>query len=406
MRRFWSLLLAFAVLLGQFMSAAAAEAETPFSDVYPEDWYACAIGDVYSRKLMIGTGDDTFSPEATLTRAMVVTVLWRMAGEPETAADMSAPFADVPAGAWFYDAVSWAAAAGVTYGYGDGSFGAMDQVTREELSVFLYRWAETLDADASCDPNLYPQERETGPSDWAEDAVAWARDRGFLNWREVRLDHGGMGGSGSTGYRICPQDPATRGETAVFLSRFCRTYLDEADGERPTVLYRPVADHGDWGGYRWDFMTLELPETWQGNYIMDSAGYSVLEAVTFTFWDRSVHEARTSQGRLFALTLYPEGKDSSWFGNWEKLGNAAPGKSGRVCTLDAGPIMGRLCLYVEYFADENGMWAEQGMRIYDPEQPGNCLKELADVEGILHTLRFDGEVKVVETAPDYGDLMK
>ena len=407
MHRFWILLLAFAVLLGLFIPVAAAAAEAPFTDVSPEDWYAFAIGDVYRRKLMIGTGEDTFSPEDTLTRAMVVTVLWRMAGEPEAGEGSSAAFTDVPAGAWFCAAVNWAAAENVTYGYGDGSFGAMDKVSREELAVFLCRWAQKLGADVTCDASRYPGDRETIPSDWAQDAVAWARDRGFLNWREVRLDYGGMAGSGSTGYRICPQEPATRGETAVFLSRFCRAYLDEAGGERPTVLYRPIADHGDWGGYRWDFMTLELPETWQGNYLLNSAGYDgVLEAVSFTFGDRSVHAARTAQGRLFTLTLYPEGKDSSQFGNWEELGNAAPGKSGWVCTVDAGPILGRLCLYVNYYADENGVWADQGMRIYDPAQPGNCLKELADVEPLLHTLRFDGGVKVAETAPDYADLMK
>ena len=403
MRRFLSLLLAAFLLLGA-LPAHAADNEAPaFADVPADAWYAFGISDVYRRGLMIGTGDELFSPEDTLTRAMVVTVLWRMAGEP--AAEKAAPFTDVPGDRWYSASVAWAAENGVAEGYGGGLFGPTDPVTREELSAFLYRWARDLGADVSCDPSRYPGDGETLPSPWAKDAVAWARDRGLLNWRKVMLAYGGMGGSGSTGYRICPRETATRGETAVFVSRFCRIYLDETDVE-PTVTFRPVMDAGNVGGYLWDFMTLELPETWQESTGCTYAGYAgVLEAMSVEFYDLSVYMARTPLGRLFYLTLYPEGKDSSNFGSWETLGEAAPGKSGRLCTVDAGPIMGRLCLYVNYFADEDGMWAEQGMRIYDPAQPGNCLKELADVEEILHSIRFSGSVKVVEAAAAYQDLM-
>ena len=406
MRRMLTLHLALIILCG-FVPAAAADGESAvsFSDVAAEDWYAYGIQDVFRRGLMIGTGDDRFSPEDTLSRAMVVTVLWRLAGEPKMEAVI--PFADVPAHAWYAEAVIWAAREGIAEGYGDGRFGPDEPVTREELAVFLLRLAKELGGDVGCEQDLYPEDRETVPSDWAEDAFAWARDRGLLNWRTVMLNYGGMGGSGSSGYRLCPEEPATRGETAVFLSRFCRMYLDEAGGEEPVVIFRPVKDDTGIGGYCWDFLSLELPETWQGNTDCSFGGYyGVLEAMFVEFYDRSIYMARTSQGRLFSLTLYPEGKDSSNFGGWEDLGEAAPGKSGWLCTVDAGPTMGRLCLYVNYFADETGMWVEQGMRIYDPQQPGNYLKELANAEQILQSIRFDGGVRIVETASAYADLME
>ena len=404
MRRSIALFLTLFLLLG-VIPVCAAEAEVAgFADVPEDAWYAYGIEDVYRRGLMIGTGHDSFSPEDTLTRAMVVTVLWRLAGEPDTGDTI--PFTDVPGGEWYSVPVAWAAASGIAKGYGDGRFGLTDPVTREELAVFLYREAGNQGADVSCDPDLYPRDQETVPSDWAEAAVAWARDRGFLNWREVRLDYGGMFGSGSTGYRICPREPATRGETAVFFSRFCRIYLDEPVEEKPTVTFRPVLDAGDIGGYLWDFMTMELPETWQGSTDVFYSSYGgVLEAMSVAFYDLSIYQARTPLGSLFYLTLYPEGKDSSNFGGWETLGEAAPGQSGWLCTVDAGPIMGRLCLYVNYYADENGMWAEQDMHIYDPAQPGNCLKELADIEQILRTIRFDGDVEVVEVNPNYAEIL-
>ena len=404
MRRFLVLFLA-ALLLLCALPAAAAGTDMVFTDVPSDAWYAYGIADCMLRGLMIGTGNDHFSPEATLTRAIAVTVLWRMNGEPEV--QQTAPFSDVPENEWYSAPIAWAAAQGLAEGYGDGTFGPKDPVTREELAVFLYRLACSLDADVSADGSLYPWNRETVPSAWAEDAVAWARDRGFLNWREVQLDYGGMMGSGSTGYRICPQEFATRGETAVFLSRFCRAYLDEPDGAKPTVTFRPVMDAGTIGGYLWDFLTMDLPESWQGSTGCMCSDYAgILEAMSVELYDLSLYEALTSRGRLFYLTLYSEGKDSSNFGSWEDLGDAAPGKSGWLCTVDAGPVMGRLCLYVTYFADEDGMWAEQGMRIFDPAQPGNCLTELADVESILHSIRFDGDVKVVEAAEAYADLLR
>ncbi len=381
------LLLALSLLMMVLPLGAFAAGESEYVDVSEDDWYAWSVADVTRRGLMIGTGNEEFSPEADLSRAMLVTVLWRLAGEPAAAVESS--FLDVPVGKWYTEAVAWAAAEGIAEGYGDGRFGPTDSLTREQLAAFFYRWAEENGYDVSLQGPGVVFGVESA-ADWAADAMAWAGDRCFLNGSLVN-----DGGIMSASYSLCPGKGATRGETAVFLSRLCRAYLD-GEAEEPVVLYRPVSDHGDMGGYLWNFMTMELPEFWQGNVRVVSGSYAgVLEAVYFTFEDLSNHRPRSDQGYLFCLTLWPEGKDSGWFGSWETLGDAADGKSGRICTVDAGPIMGRLCLYVDYREGEDG-----SMR-FNPENPGNYRKLSACIDGILDSIRFDSGVTVVDVAPGF-----
>ena len=109
MKKFCSLLLALGLSLALLCPAGAAEAQvsTPFTDLPEKAWYTPAVEDVLSRGLMNGVAPDTFRPDGTLTRAMTVTVLWRLAGEPE--ASQPSPFSDVPQGVWYEDAAAWAA---------------------------------------------------------------------------------------------------------------------------------------------------------------------------------------------------------------------------------------------------------------------------------------------------------
>ncbi len=395
MRRFLALFLIGFLLLGAVPAGAADTEEPAFSDVSPEEWYAFGIGDAERRGLMIGVGDGLFAPDTELSRAMAVTVLWRLAGEPE--GPEKSGFADVPEDTWYTAAAAWAEEQGIARGYGDGLFGPNDPVLREQLAVLLYRYARCRGFDVSFDGPGF-EVSEDDDANWGLNAMAWAAYHMFFNHKQVRLDYGGMMGSGSTGYSRCPGDAALRGETAVFLSRFCRVYLD-GEGEEARVLYRPVSDQGYRGGYVWDFMTMELPETWQGNYVMHTAAYDgVLESVSFSFTDCSNHVSRTSGGYLFTLVLYPEGKDSSQFGSWETLGDAGPGKSGRVCTVDAGPVMGRLCLYADL--PQEGSEYLLG-ELYNPEQPGSYLVMRDAIPDILSSVRFDGGVKVVDVAPGF-----
>ena len=109
-----------------------------FVDVLPNNWFYNAVRYVSSQKLMIGIGDREFGSKSTLTRAMLVTILYRNAGEPDVSG-LENPFTDVPDGQWYTNAVIWAAANGIVNGYGDGKFGTNDPVTKEQMAVIIYR---------------------------------------------------------------------------------------------------------------------------------------------------------------------------------------------------------------------------------------------------------------------------
>lgn len=146
----------------------AASPEPAYIDVEADAWYAEAVDFCRERGLMNGVSDNEFDPEGTMTRGMMATVLYRMQGEPESSA--ANPFRDVEADSWYGPAVIWAAEQGLVEGYGDGRYGPMDDVTREQLATFLWRY------DGS------PQPDGTGPefadesaiSDWADQAVDWS----------------------------------------------------------------------------------------------------------------------------------------------------------------------------------------------------------------------------------------
>jgi len=175
---------------------------TPYLDVPGKLWSSPAVRYVTERGVMNGTGGGMFTPEGRMTRAMFAAVLYRIAGEPETAGGN--PFTDVSDGRWYTDAVIWAAGEGIIGGYGDGRFGADDPVTREQLVTLLWRCigkpaAEDADLSAFADADQI--------GDWAADAMAWAVGAGILNGRD-----GGM---------LAPKDTAARAEVAALIQRFC-----------------------------------------------------------------------------------------------------------------------------------------------------------------------------------------
>ena len=115
----------------------AAPVGLPFADVSGSDWFYNDVRYVYEKGIMDGTGADRFSPNAPLTRAMIVTILYRMAGSP--AMSGASDFKDVDSNKWFAKAVAWAAANGIVNGYGSGLFGPNDPVTREQLAAILWQ---------------------------------------------------------------------------------------------------------------------------------------------------------------------------------------------------------------------------------------------------------------------------
>ena len=179
--------------------------ELPFTDVKGH-WAADAIRLAYDNRLMNGVTDDTFAPDATLTRAMLVTTLYRMEGEPEVSG--TAAFTDVVSGSWYEKAVMWASANGIVSGVSDTSFAPDANITREQLAAMLYRYAQYKKYDSSVgeDTNILSYDDAQSISEYAVPAIQWAVSAGLIN--------------GRTDTTIVPGGAATRAETASILARF------------------------------------------------------------------------------------------------------------------------------------------------------------------------------------------
>lgn len=144
----------------------------PFTDVFTSDWFYDDVKFVYENGLFSGTDSRSFSPSASMTRAMLVTVLYRLEGEPAVAGRSS--FADVRSGAYYEKAVIWAAANGIVTGTSSTSFSPDAKVTREQLAAILYRYAQykKLDTSASTKLNSFSDAGEV--SGYANAALGWA----------------------------------------------------------------------------------------------------------------------------------------------------------------------------------------------------------------------------------------
>ena len=177
---------------------------TGYSDVAANDWFADAVQYVSDKGMMNGTGKNTFGPQLTTTRGMIVTVLYRLEKEPAASA---ASFTDVASGEYYTNAVAWANANGIVTGYGNGKFGPNDTITREQLAAILYRYAQfkKFGTSASADLNSYVDAQSV--SSYAVPAVQWACGAGIVN--------------GKTGNKLDPKGSATRAEVAAMLMRFC-----------------------------------------------------------------------------------------------------------------------------------------------------------------------------------------
>lgn len=181
-------------------SAYAGAVALPFSDVSATDWFYPYVEFIYEAGIMNGTGDGAFSPRATTTRAQLVTMLYRLEGSPEVSD--AAAFDDVPADAWYAAPVAWANAKGIVTGYGDGSFGPGNALTREQLALMLWRYAEK--------PEGAGELRSFADADkvdaWAADALRWCVGKGVI--------------TGKGGGVLDPLGVATRAEIATMLMRF------------------------------------------------------------------------------------------------------------------------------------------------------------------------------------------
>ena len=182
--------------------------ELPFRDVPENAWYADAAAYVYRHGLMAGTSATTFAPEVTTSRAMIVTILWRLAGSPQV--DYLMEYSDVDPTAYYGEAIRWATSEGIVGGYGGGVFGPDDPITREQLATMLWRYAqhEGYDVGVGEDTNILSYTDAFDVAEYAIPAMQWACGSGVINGT----------GDGST---LSPQGEATRAQVAVMLQRFC-----------------------------------------------------------------------------------------------------------------------------------------------------------------------------------------
>ena len=176
----------------------------PFTDVSTSDWFYGAVKFVYENGLMDGVGNNLFAPNATLNRAMAVTILYRLEGSPAVTTD--AGFNDVAAGTWYTDAVNWAAANNIVNGVEGNNFDPTGSLTREQMATVLYRYAQYKGADVSASGDLSGFVDSANVSSWAADAVKWAVGSGLVN--------------GVEGNALAPQGTSTRAQAATVLMRF------------------------------------------------------------------------------------------------------------------------------------------------------------------------------------------
>lgn len=189
-----------------FRAAAKKQTHLPFEDIDPSLWYGKGIEFAYDHHLFNGVSDSKFAPDGDMTRAMLVTVLWRYAGMPE---EGNNGFTDVAEGTWYTQAVSWAAANGIVNGVGKNRFDPDGKITREQMAAILFRYASQNGANVGnrADLGSFPDANKV--SGYAKDALQWAVAEGLISGVKA----------GSTTY-LRPQGNATRAQVATILMRF------------------------------------------------------------------------------------------------------------------------------------------------------------------------------------------
>ena len=185
----------------------------PYSDVEDIDWFYDATRFVTEKNLMEGTSEAKFSPNVTMSRAMLVTVLYRLEGTPAVSGDI--PFTDAKSGEWYSNAILWASQNNIVDGYINGAFGINDAITREQAVTILHRYAKMKRLDISMSADLSSFSDMDDISDWALDAMKWAVALGIVQ--------------GRTATTTVPQGTSTRAEVAMIFKRFIEDFLGELD---------------------------------------------------------------------------------------------------------------------------------------------------------------------------------
>lgn len=180
-----------------------------FIDVAKGEWYTEGVEYVYHYGMMEGVGDDLFDINGTANRAMIVTILWRLEGEPVYGQGKSGTFVDVAENTWYTEAIEWAAANEIVEGYGNDNFGPKDDITREQLAAILWRYAKYNNYDVSIgeNTNILSYKDALDISDWALPAMQWACGTAI-----IKGDNEGS---------LLPANNALRSQMAIVFMRFC-----------------------------------------------------------------------------------------------------------------------------------------------------------------------------------------
>jgi len=193
---------------------AVTEAEVlVFTDVPTAAWFYDAVMYMYELGLVQGTGERTFSPDLKLTRGMAAMLLWNLAGKPEADGpeDDDFPFSDVAEGDWYYDAVLWAASTGIVEGYGDGRFGPLDNVMRQDMLVLFVEYLNASDIVIPVPPELTFFADDDDIADYAVEAIQALYGIGIVNG--IDEDEDGL-------IVIAPRGIATRAQAAMLMCAF------------------------------------------------------------------------------------------------------------------------------------------------------------------------------------------
>ena len=184
----------------------ANQKEAIFDDVTADDWYYTAVKYTYQKGIIKGATSTEFRPNAKFSRGMLVTILWRMEGEPKVT--NAKEFADVTSGKYYYNAIRWATSKGIVNGYSNGKFGPEDNITREQLAVMLRNYAKYKGKNVSQTADISKYKDSGKTSGYAKTSVQWAIAKGIISGKD-------------NGTRIDPQGTASRAEAAAMIYNYC-----------------------------------------------------------------------------------------------------------------------------------------------------------------------------------------
>ena len=289
-----------------------------FNDLAGGKWYSDAMTFCYENTLIAGTSASTIEPHTPLSRSMTVTILAKVAGVTLTDPTKDV-FDDVPVGKWYTSAVKWAADNGIVSGYSEDIFAPKDPVTREQLALILFKFAENLGKDISFNSDALDGYTDIDRvHSWAKDALCWAKESGLI--------------SGMTDTTIAPREGSTRAQAAVMLTKFIDTFMPT-----PKPMYDRVVIIGvDGAGNYWNkantndikkifgafaTATTPIPESCEANWASILHGVGA-ETHGVTSYDNSTIPTSSNIGYPSFMSLvrenYPDATLAA-FSSWESL---------------------------------------------------------------------------------------